>query len=361
MCFFDLPKFTDFLKKWIVSGVLQKQILKKSQEWFSVGLKKWNISRDAPYFGFKIPGFCDKYFYVWMDAPIGYISTFKNLCSKRNDLNFNEYWNENSETELYHFIGKDIIYFHTLFWPSILKACSFRVPTQICVHGYVTMNGYKISKSKGSIISAKQWLKYFDSDSLRYYYSSKLSSNVQDIEINLVEFLQKINADLVNKIVNLASRCSKFINNNCDSILSTDLLDIHIYNDFIKNSKIIEFLFEHKKYSAVIRKILELADFANAYINKTAPWSLPSNNIQCKTRVQMIYTMGINFFRVLLTWLKPIVPKLACRSEKFLNLELTWEGISVPILNHRIALFRPLYKRLNMMQVRLLIKSITIV
>lgn len=356
--FFDLPKFTNFLKKWIVSGSLPKQIVKKTNEWFVKGLKEWNISRDAPYFGFKIPGFSNKYFYVWMDAPIGYISTFKNLCEKQKKLSFNEYWEKNSATELYHFIGKDIVYFHSLFWPSILKACSFRIPNKIFVHGYVTMNGNKISKSKGSVISAKQWIKHFDSDSLRYYYASKLSSNIEDIEINLLDFFNKINSDIVNKIVNIASRCSKFINNNCNNLLSQVLLDIEVYKKFVNFSSVIEKFFEQRQFSLVVKKIIELTDFANCYISDKSPWLL-SKDINNKLNVQMIYTMGINFFRVILTWLKPIVPELAMRSENFLNIKLTWKDICYPLLDHKISFFKPLYKRLGINQLQSLIKSMS--
>ncbi|BBI01106.1 methionine--tRNA ligase [Buchnera aphidicola (Nipponaphis monzeni)] len=344
--FFDLPQFSNFLKLWITSGVLQIQIINKIKEWFAIGLKQWNISRDAPYFGFKIPGYEDKYFYVWLDAPIGYISTFKNLCNNKTMLEINEYWNKYSKTELYHFIGKDIIYFHSLFWPAILKACSLRQPTKIFVHGYVTINGNKLSKSKGSLINANQWLKHLDSDSLRYYYASKLSSNIKDIEINLEDFYKKINSDIVNKIVNLASRCAKFINKYCDNTLSNVLLDYKIHKNFVSSSSIIEKLFKNREYNKAIREVIKQTNFANQYITNKSPWILFKDK-KNKKHVHMIYSMGINFFKIIMTWLKPIIPNLSQKSENFLKVNLQWSNIHIPLLNHKISLFVPLYEKID--------------
>ncbi|HXK00614.1 MAG TPA: methionine--tRNA ligase, partial [Buchnera sp. (in: enterobacteria)] len=258
--FFDLPLFSNFLKKWIFSGVLQKNILNKTKEWFQVGLKQWDISRDAPYFGFKIESYLNKYFYVWLDAPIGYISTFKNLCEKKTDIDFNEFWDKNSTCELYHFIGKDIIYFHTLFWPAILEAIDFRKPTKIFVHGYVTVHGSKLSKSKNDVIKAIDWLKYCDSDSLRYYYACKSSANIKDIEFDIPQLVKKVNTDIVNKVVNLASRSSSFINKIFDGKLSDKLSDTKLYMEFISESKNIEKLFNRREFSLAMKKIMKLSD-----------------------------------------------------------------------------------------------------
>ncbi|EOP0589633.1 class I tRNA ligase family protein, partial [Escherichia coli] len=211
--FFDLPSFSEMLQAWTRSGALQEQVANKMQEWFESGLQQWDISRDAPYFGFEIPNAPGKYFYVWLDAPIGYMGSFKNLCDKRGDsVSFDEYWKKDSTAELYHFIGKDIVYFHSLFWPAMLEGSNFRKPTNLFVHGYVTVNGAKMSKSRGTFIKASTWLNHFDADSLRYYYTAKLSSRIDDIDLNLEDFVQRVNADIVNKVVNLASRNAGFIN-----------------------------------------------------------------------------------------------------------------------------------------------------
>ncbi|MCF9378542.1 class I tRNA ligase family protein, partial [Vibrio parahaemolyticus] len=209
--FFDLPQFESMLKEWTRSGSLQSETANKMQEWFEGGLQQWDISRDAPYFGFEIPGEKDKFFYVWLDAPIGYMGSFKNLCDKRGDLDFNEYWNKDSKTELYHFIGKDIVYFHSLFWPAMLDGSGFRKPTNVFVHGYVTVNGAKMSKSKGTFVKASTYLNHLDPECLRYYYAAKLNNRIDDLDLNLEDFTQRVNADVVNKIVNLASRNAGFI------------------------------------------------------------------------------------------------------------------------------------------------------
>lgn len=342
--YFNLPVFTEMLKIWIKSGVLEKSVIKKTEEWLKSGLKQWGISRDGPYFGFKIPKFFNKYFYVWLDAPIGYISTFKNLCRKNKKINFNEFWNEKSECELYHFIGKDIIYFHTLFWPSILEAASFRKPNGIFVHGHLTINGLKLSKSRGFLITASDWIEHFDSDSLRYYYASKLNNHIHDIEINLQDFIQKINTDIVNKLVNLASRSSSFIHKFFDGYLASSLDDLDLYYHFIDISKKIADFFENREFSTVIRECIKLLDLANQYINKKQPWKIKQKNFN---KLHIICTMGINFFRLVMIFLKPIIPDLAKKTEFFLASELTWEGITKPLLSHKIKKFKTLYNRIN--------------
>ncbi|ADP67655.1 methionyl-tRNA synthetase [Buchnera aphidicola str. JF98 (Acyrthosiphon pisum)] len=344
--YFDLPSFTNMLKKWIHSGVLEESVIKKTEEWFKVGLKSWAISRDAPYFGFKIPNHPNKYFYVWLDAPIGYISAFKNLCFKSKKLNFNELWNQNSNYELYHFIGKDIIYFHTLFWPAILEAVSFRQPSGIFVHGHLTMNGLKLSKSRGALIKASDWIQYFDSDSLRYYYASKLSNKTHDIEINLEDFIQKINSDIVNKLVNLAARNASFINKYFNGYLSDKLSNIKLYKYFVNTSSSIEDFFENREFSFIVKESMRLLDIANQYINEKKPWKIKRTEENIR-ELQNICTMGINLFRIIMIFLKPIVPDLAIKTESFLISKLTWDGIKKPLLSHQINKFFPLYKRID--------------
>ncbi|WP_343189525.1 methionine--tRNA ligase [Buchnera aphidicola] len=341
--FFNLPYFNFFLKKWIKTGVFQKSVLNKTKEFLKNGLKLWDISRENPYFGFKIPKY-NKFFYVWFDALIGYISSFNNFCNKKN-INFNEYFTLNTKTELYHFIGKDIIYFHSLFWPSILEGVSFRKPTKIFVHGYVTFNNFKMSKSRNIIITAKKWLKYYDSDSIRYYYASKLSNNIEDIEINIEDFVNTINSNIVNKIVNLASRSSKVINKKFNNTLSEVIYNYDLYNYFVKKSFNIIFHFENRNYNIIIKKIIHLSDIANKYINDEKPWKY-SNNFYFNSKLHMIYSMGINLFRILITFLKPITPVLVKKSEFFLNKKLFFYNIDKPLLNHKISFFKNLYNRI---------------
>ncbi|WP_410051803.1 methionine--tRNA ligase [Buchnera aphidicola] len=354
--YFRLPSFKSMLKKWVNSGVLSKSVLKKTEEWFELGLKSWCISRDAPYFGFKIPRFPNKYFYVWLDAPIGYISTFKNLCYKKPRLNFNDLWNEQSNYELYHFIGKDIIYFHTLFWPAILEAASLRKPNGIFVHGYLTINGIKLSKSRiSALIKAKDWIKCFNSDSLRYYYASKLSNNTNDIEINLEQFVQKINSDIVNKLVNLASRNVSFIEKNFNGYLSKKLSDMKIYQYFVEASVVIEKYFENREFNLVIQESMRLIDIANKYINEKKPWTIQKTE-KNQYVLQEICSMGINLFRIVMIFLKPILPDLAIKTENFLISKLTLDSIDQPLLHHKLNKFTPLYQRINIKKINDLIK-----
>ncbi|WAI18172.1 MAG: methionine--tRNA ligase [Buchnera aphidicola (Acyrthosiphon caraganae)] len=352
--YFNLPFFSDMLKKWIHSGVLENSVIKKTEEWFKVGLKPWGISRDAPYFGFKIPKYPDKYFYVWLDAPIGYMSAFKNLCFKNKKLNFDQFWNQKSNYELYHFIGKDIIYFHTLFWPAILEAISFRKPSGIFVHGYLTMNGLKLSKSRGALIRASDWIQCFDSDSLRYYYASKLSNKTHDIEINLEDFIYKINSDIVNKLVNLASRSSSFIEKHFNGYLSNKLNNMQLYQYFINASSNIENFLENREFNFVVKESMRLLDVANQYINEKKPWKIEKIEKNF-TNLQEICTMGINLFRIIMIFLKPIIPDLAIKTESFLISKLTWDSIKKPLLSHKINKFIPLYKRISMEKISELI------
>ncbi|VFP87541.1 Methionine--tRNA ligase [Candidatus Erwinia haradaeae] len=348
--FFDLPKFNNFLQQWIHSGILQKQVTHKLQEWFHSGLKEWDISRDAPYFGFEIPNAPGKYFYVWLDAPIGYIAAFKNLCKKRTDIDFESFWKIDSKTNLYHFIGKDIIYFHGLFWPAMLSGSQLRTPTNLFVHGYVTVNGTKMSKSQGTFITAKTWLQYFDSDSLRYYYASKISSRIEDVDLNLDDMMHRVNSDIVNKVVNLASRTASFINHRFLGQLSATIADPNLYQTFVNASVRIGDALDKREFSRAIRDIMAFADIANHYINEQAPWHLAKQKDR-DSDLQAICTMGINLFYVLINWLKPVMPALARRSEKFLNHSLNWEEIKQPLLNHRINKFKTLYTRIESQQI----------
>ncbi|CUX96017.1 Methionine--tRNA ligase [Candidatus Gullanella endobia] len=354
--FFDLPAFSKMLCSWTRSGALQEEVVNKIQEWFKSGLQEWDISRDSPYFGFEVPDAPGKYFYVWLDAPIGYMGTFKNLCQKRSDLHFEEFWNMDSKTDLYHFIGKDIIYFHSLFWPAILEGSYFRKPTNLFVHGYVTLNGTKMSKSRGTFIKASTYLKYLDSDCLRYYYATKLSSNINDIDLNLEDFIQRFNTDIVNKIVNLASRNAGFINKYFDGQLAATVADPALYNHFINAAMSISEAFNNRETSHAIRKIIALADLANRYIDQQAPWIVAKKE-GYKTNLQTICSMGIQLFRVLMTYLKPILPSLTKRTEVFLATSLNWDDLLFPLLSHRIRPFETLFNRINVKQIESMIKE----
>ncbi|ABJ90550.1 methionine--tRNA ligase [Buchnera aphidicola] len=355
--FFKLSYFKKFLKTWINSGITQKSILNKLNDLLSKKLCSWNISRDKPYFGFEIPGYIDKFFYVWMDAPIGYISCIQEFCNINKTVNFNDFWSKHSKYQLFHFIGKDIIYFHCLFWPAILEGCEYRKPTNIFVHGYVTLNKLKLSKSKGSIITANQWLSYFDSDSLRYYFASKLSNNIEDIEINLYDYAYRINSDIVNNVINLASRSYFFLKKYFFSILSNNLLKEKLYKKFVSSIKDIENFFEKRKFSLIIQKIRFLSQKANKYFNDQKPWVLIKNIIY-KSKVHDICSLSINLFRILMTFLKPIMPTLVKKSEFFLNKKLLWEKIKIPLTNHKLNNFSCFYKRININDIDKFLKKV---
>ncbi|OON37036.1 methionine--tRNA ligase [Izhakiella australiensis] len=354
--FFDLPAFSDMLKSWTRSGALQEQVANKMQEWFESGLQQWDISRDAPYFGFEIPDAPGKYFYVWLDAPIGYMGSFKNLCDKRGDIDFDEFWKKDATTELYHFIGKDIVYFHSLFWPAMLEGSGFRKPDNLFVHGYVTVNGAKMSKSRGTFIKASTWLNHLDADSLRYYYAAKLSSRIDDIDLSLEDFVQRVNADIVNKVVNLASRNAGFINKRFNGQLSAHLADPALYKTFTDAAQSIGDAWHAREFSRAVREIMALADLANRYVDEQAPWVVAKQEGR-DADLQAICTMGINLFRVLMSWLKPVLPSLSERTEAFLQTELSWDSIQQPLLNHTIAPFKALYSRIEMDKVSAMVDA----
>ena len=359
--FFDLPQFQSMLKEWTRSGSLQLETANKMQEWFESGLQQWDISRDAPYFGFEIPGETNKFFYVWLDAPIGYMGSFKNLCDKRaaagdTSLNFDEYWKQDSTAELYHFIGKDIVYFHSLFWPAMLDGAGFRKPNNVFVHGYVTVNGAKMSKSKGTFVKASTYLQHLDPECLRYYYTAKLNSRIDDLDLNLEDFTQRVNSDVVNKIVNLASRNAGFIAKRFDGKLSANFTEPELYQEFVDAASSIAQSFETREFSRAIREITALADKANQYVDEKAPWVIAKEEGKDQ-ELQDICSVGINLFRVLMTYLKPVMPELAARTESFLNDTLTWEGIATPLINHEVTKFKALFNRIDPKHVEAMIES----
>ncbi|MGF1686077.1 methionine--tRNA ligase [Photobacterium japonica] len=354
--FFDLPQFEEMLKAWTRSGALQDETANKMQEWFESGLQQWDISRDAPYFGFEIPGETNKFFYVWLDAPIGYMGSFKNLCDKRDDLNFDEFWNKDSSTELYHFIGKDIVYFHSLFWPAMLEGSGFRKPSNVFVHGYVTVNGAKMSKSKGTFVKAGTYLQHLDPECLRYYYAAKLNSRIDDLDLNLEDFTQRVNSDIVNKIVNLASRNAGFIAKRFDGKLSAQCAEPELYAEFVAAADRIGALYEAREFGRAIREITALADKANQYVDEKAPWVVAKTEGKDQ-ELQEICSMGINLFRVLMAYLKPVMPNLTERTEAFLNETLTWESIAQPLTDHNVTTFKALFNRIDPKHVEAMVEA----
>jgi len=355
--FFKLSDFTDMLQNWMRAGHVQPEIANKLDEWFEEGLQDWDISRNAPYWGFEIPGAPGKFFYVWMDAPIGYMASFKNLCD-REGISFDDYWHSEADTELYHFIGKDIARFHTLFWPAVLHGAGFRKPTAVYCHGFLTVNGQKMSKSRGTFIKARTYLDNLKPEYLRYYYAAKLSSGVDDIDLNLEDFMQRVNSDLVGKVVNIASRCAGFINKRFDNRLSAELPDAGLYTELVNAGESIAAEFENREYSKAVREIMALADKANVYIDNNKPWVLIKEE-EKETEVQAICTQGINLFRVLMTYLKPILPQTALKSEAFLNSELHWHTLSEPLLAHSINKFNPLMTRIEKDQIEAMLEQST--
>lgn len=343
--FFELNHYKDPLQTWTKAGHLQPQIANKLHEWFEAGLKSWDITRDGPYFGFQIPGRDNQYFYVWLDAPVGYMASFQKLCEQKQ-MDFDAYWKANSTAELYHFIGKDIVYFHALFWPAMLMGSGFRTPTAIYAHGYLTINGQKMSKSRGTFITARDYLNHLNPEYLRYYFAAKLSDGVDDLDLNLEDFTARVNSDLVGKFVNIASRTAKFIESNFDSVLSDSLPESALFEEFAGAKAEISGYYESRQYNKAIRKIMQLADLANRYIDEAKPWEKVKDPNQLKI-VQQVCTQGINLFKILATYLKPVLPATAQKIESFLNTKLSWQSIDSPLLNHRILPFRPLMVRVD--------------
>ena len=345
--FFDLPQCTEFLKHWTRDGHLQEEVANKMAEWLEGGLQAWDISRDAPYFGFEIPDAPGKYFYVWLDAPIGYMASFKHYCEKHS-LDFDTFWSAGSTAELYHFIGKDIINFHALFWPALLHNAGFRTPTKICAHGFLTVDGKKMSKSRGTFIRASSYLKHLQPEYLRYYFAAKLGDGVDDIDLNLTDFVQRVNADLVGKLVNIASRCAGFIT-KAGGTLSPHIENPDLWQHMINAGPHIAALYEARQFGHAMREIMTLADEANAYINDKAPWVLAKEGHTFA--VLDVCTMGINLFRILMIYLQPVLPATACKAAEFLNDALVWTDDIHPLLNHSIHAFTPMMARVEMAQV----------
>ncbi|MEP5569942.1 MAG: methionine--tRNA ligase [Halioglobus sp.] len=353
--FFKLPEFEDMLKQWLDSDTLQPQVANKLREWTDAGLQEWDISRDAPYFGFEIPGEPGKYFYVWLDAPIGYIASFENYC-QRTGHNFDEYILPGGDTELYHFIGKDIINFHGLFWPAMLHSAGLRTPTAIFAHGFLTVNGTKMSKSRGTFINASTYLEHLDAEYLRYYYAAKLSNSVDDIDLNTEDFIQRVNSDVVGKVVNIASRCAGFLRKGFDNTLSPACAEPELLADFIDAGDGISALYESREFNKAIREIIALADRANQYIDAKKPWVLAKEEGQ-ESEVHAVCSVGINLFRVLMTYLKPVLPAMAEKSEAFLNVSLDWTALEGPLESHTLSKFKPLIQRVDPKQVEAMVEA----
>lgn len=357
--FFNLPNFSEYLQGWTRDkGRLPVSIANKLDEWFEAGLNDWDISRDAPYFGFEIPNAPNKYFYVWVDAPIGYMASFENyLKAKRPELNFNDYWKLDSDKEVYHFIGKDIVYFHALFWPAMLHGANYRTPTSLFVNGFLTVNGEKMSKSRGTFIKAETYLQHLNPEYLRYYFASRLSDKVEDADLNLDEFILKVNSDLVGKVVNIASRCAKFINTQFDNKLSANCGESDLIQEFITAGDSIIKHYEHREFSTAIREIMALADKANQYIDEKKPWSLAKENPN-SAEVQQICSVGLNLFRQLVILLSPVLPKLAKEVQAFFKLEqFDFASRTQILLDHEIATFQPLMQRVDKKSVDAMIED----
>ena len=355
--FFKLSDYEERLRQWMSDATLDKNVLAKLEEWFAAGLRDWDISRDAPYFGFKIPGTEDKYFYVWLDAPVGYMASFMNLCARRDDLQFDDYWRPGSDIEVYHFIGKDIMYFHTLFWPAVLQGAGFRTPTSVFSHGFLTINGQKMSKSRGTFIKARTYLDNLNPNFLRYYYAAKLGPTIEDIDLNLDDFSARVNSDLVGKLVNIASRCAGFISKNFDGRLAQRLPDAALFADFSEQSETIATHYERREYSKAMREIMALADKANRYIDDHKPWQMVKDDAR-RADVQDVCTQGLNLFRSLMIYLTPVVPAVSADARGFLNEDhWRWRDASTPLLGTTIKKFKPLLQRVEPAQIERMLEQ----
>jgi methionyl-tRNA synthetase len=356
--FFKLSNYTTFLQNWINSGRLQTPVKNKLDEWLQADLKDWDISRDEPYFGFKLSNDTSKYYYCWLDAPIGYIAAFKQLCQQSPDLDFASYWHSDSTTELYHFIGKDIMYFHGLFWPAILHGAGLRMPNAIFAHGFLTINGQKMSKSRGTFVNAQDYLQHLSPELLRYYLASKLANNVEDLDINFNDLMQRINADLIGKFVNLASRSASFITRYFAGVLGDKLIAPELYQHFLHTGEQIAQYWQQLEYQQAIKLIMQLADTANKYVNDQQPWLLAKNS-DTLPAVRDIATMALNCFRLLTIYLKPVLPATAALIENFLNIApLSWQDQQNILVNHKINEYQPLMTRVTTEQIANLTDSL---
>jgi len=345
--FFKLSEYEERLRAWMTVAKLDRNVVAKLDEWFDAGLQDWDISRDAPYFGFRIPGTEDKYFYVWLDAPVGYMASFKHLCDRTDGLNFDDYWDADSDAEVYHFIGKDIMYFHTLFWPAVLQGAGYRTPTSVYAHGFLTVNGQKMSKSRGTFIKARTYLDNLNPEFLRYYYAAKLGPTIEDIDLNLEDFIARVNSDLVGKLVNIASRCAGFIGRRFDGVLADKLADEGLFAEFADASEVIAEHYEKREYSKAMRLIMALADKANRYIDEHKPWVMAKDEDKLP-EVQLVCTQGINMFRSLMVYLSPVIPVVANNARAFLNEDAwQWQDASSPLLGKTLPKFKPLLTRVE--------------
>jgi methionyl-tRNA synthetase len=356
--FFRLGQFEPMLREWTRSGRVQDAVAAKLDEWFGAGLQDWDISRDAPYFGFEIPGETGKYFYVWLDAPIGYLASFRNLCDRRG-IDYDAYWRPDSTHEVHHFIGKDIVYFHTLFWPAVLAGAGLRTPTAVHAHGFLTVNGAKMSKTRGNFITARAWLDHLPPEYLRYYFASRLGPGIDDLDLNLDEFVAKINADLVGKLVNIASRCAGFIARGSAGRLADRLQDAALFDEFVAAGERIAQCYESLDFAAAMREIMQLTDRANLYLDQHKPWLLAKEPANA-ARVQQVCTQGLNLFRVLGGYLQPVLPDLVRRAEQFLRLPpQRWSDLAQPQLGVQIDPYAALATRVDPAAVRALVAAST--
>ncbi|MDX1383645.1 MAG: methionine--tRNA ligase [Thermoanaerobaculia bacterium] len=344
--FVKLGDFEDVLREWVSHERLQSDVVNKLEEWFAEGLHDWDISRDEPYFGFEIPDAPGKYFYVWVDAPIGYMASFRKLCEERG-LDFDATWSPDSDHEVYHFIGKDIVYHHCLYWPAMLHGAGFRMPTSVRVHGFLTVNGQKMSKSRGTQVDAETYLAHLDPDYLRYYYAAKLGPATTDIDLNLEDFVLRVNSDLVGKMVNIASRCSGFLHRGFEGRLGSRLDDAELVDRARAAGAEIAELFEGRDYNRAMRRIMAVADEANRYIDDRKPWEIARDDDR-RDELQAVLTTGIELFRILAIYLKPVVPATIERAEGFLGVEdLCWADLEEPLLDHPVARYEALMTRLS--------------
>ena len=347
--FFKLSDLKSEIKDWLDNALVPRQALNKLSEWIDGDLKDWNISRDEPYFGFKIPGYPGKYFYVWLDAPIGYLASHKNYLDKLHKAeDFDLYWGKDSKAELYHFIGKDIMYFHALFFPPMLLKSDFRQPSGVFIHGFLTVDGQKMSKSRGTFILASTYREILDPVYLRYYFAAKLGTGVDDIDLNLEDFCQRANSDLVGKFINIGSRTAKFINENFKNKLSKTVHNEALINEFIDRSSVISEAYENREFNKAIREIMFLADKANRYIDKMEPWVLFKDK-KNKELVQSVCTTSLNLFRLMAIMLSPVIPTLSEKIYLFLNIKFPqWNDMNKILLNHEIGVYKPLLTRIEM-------------
>ena len=355
--FFDLARYTEFLQAWTRSDAVQPEIANKLAEWLDDGLRAWDISRDAPYFGFTIPGTTDKFFYVWMDAPIGYMASFQNLCDAHGDLNFDDFWAVDSSAEVHHFIGKDIVNFHALFWPAVLDGANFRKPTKVHTHGFLTVDGTKMSKSRGTFILAKTYLDHLSPEYLRYYFATKLNGSVDDLDLNSADFAARVNSDLVGKVINIASRTAGFLVKQFDGVLASEIHDPELMSQFHAQVEPLAALFERGDTARAMREITALADAANQYIAKHEPWNMAKDPAQ-RDALQLVCSQSINMFRCLAVFLRPVLPVTAEKAEAFLNVDaLVWADAQTPLLGHTINKFKPMLQRIETAQIEKMVEA----